>query len=99
MDLMIKHDETHQQFSLTKDNKESVLKYNKVGPNTLDYYSTFVPGALRGQGIAGLMTDYALRYAKDNHYLIIPSCPYVKSYIDKHPEYLVLLKNPSQERS
>lgn len=92
MDLKnIKHDEKNQRFFVEIENKESKLKYRKIDENTLDYFSTFVPEELRDKGIAGEITDYALQYAKKKNYKIIPSCPFVKSYIDDHPEYQELV--------
>jgi len=92
MNLEIKHDKKNQRFYAEKNHKESELLYKKIDEQTLDYYSTYVPESLREQGIAGQVTEYALQYAKDNHYQVVPSCPYVKSYIDKHPKYQSLLK-------
>lgn len=92
MDLNIQHDINRQRFFAVKNSKECDLKYRKINDNTLDYYSTYVPDELRNQGIAGKITAYALQYAKDNNYRVIPSCPYVKNYIDAHPEYQTLLR-------
>lgn len=92
MNLTINHDKDSQRFLAAKDGKESVLKYKIIDDQTLDYFSTFVPEELRNQGIAAKITDYALNYAKENHYQIVASCPYVKNYITNHPEYQSLLK-------
>ena len=92
MDFDIKHDKENQRFYLIINNKESTLKYKNIEKNTLDYYSTYVPEELREQGIAGKITEFALKYAQDNHYHILPSCPYVEKYIADHPEYQNLVR-------
>ncbi|EXF47210.1 acetyltransferase [Pseudomonas sp. BAY1663] len=35
-----------------------------LGKQTLDMYRTFVPDALRGRGIAGVLAQHALEYAE-----------------------------------
>ncbi|KTD72840.1 GNAT family N-acetyltransferase [Legionella tucsonensis] len=87
MDLDIQHDKKNQRFYVEIDNKESNLKYKKIDKQTLDFFTTFVPKEQRGQGIAAKITNFALQYAKKNDYKIIPSCPFVKSYIDDNSEY------------
>ncbi|KTD15535.1 glutaredoxin [Legionella gratiana] len=99
MELNIRHDKQNQKFYVKKNNEESNLKYKKLDEQTLDYYATFVPENLRNQGIADNITDYALQYAKDNNYQVVPSCPYVRSYIKKHPKYQSLVKGKLENQS
>ena len=42
---------------------------------------------LRGQGIAGKITQFALEYAKEKSLRVIPICSYAVAYIRKNPEY------------
>ncbi|WP_298738062.1 GNAT family N-acetyltransferase [uncultured Psychrobacter sp.] len=53
----------------------------------IEYKHTEVPKALSGQGIAGYLVKYILDDAAAKGLRVKPTCPYVKSYIDKHPEY------------
>lgn len=93
MDLTIQHDVNAKIFFVEIDGKISRLNYKILDDNkTLDYYSTFVPPELRGQKIADKITLFALDYAKENHYKVIPSCPFVKSLIERHPEYKELVQ-------
>ncbi|WP_058529479.1 GNAT family N-acetyltransferase [Legionella londiniensis] len=99
MDLNIKHDEKNQRFYATKNDEESELKYKKIDDTTLDYFTTFVPEGLRHQGIAAEITKHALEYAKENGYKIVPTCPFVKNFIDEHPKYQNLVKKKSEKSS
>ena len=82
MPLPITHDIKHQMFVVTVDEHKCMLKYYKKPNNTLDFYSTYVPPELRGKKIAAELVEYGLNYAKDNNFTVIPSCPYVKRYIE-----------------
>lgn len=91
--MHIEHDPEHRQFITVIDGYTSTLKYSKhPDQNTLDYYSTFVPPELRNRGIAGTLVKFALEYAIENGYTIIPSCSFVKAYLERHPEYEKILK-------
>lgn len=57
------------------------------GEKGIAYLHTEVPKELGGRGIAGYLVKYLLDYAADNNLRVKPICPYVKAYIDKHPEY------------
>ncbi|MGM8871696.1 GNAT family N-acetyltransferase [Psychrobacter sp. 2Y5] len=57
------------------------------GEKGIEYKHTEVPDALGGQGIAGYLVKYILEDAAAKGLRVKPTCPYVKSYIDKHPEY------------
>ncbi len=93
MDFTVKHDESNHRFYADVSGKTAELKYKKADEKALDYYSTYVPPSLRNQGIAGQITQQALDYARENDFEIIPSCPYVKEYIDRHSEYADLIKS------
>ncbi len=87
MTLSIKHDKENQQFTATVEGKTAVLKYSSPDENTLDYYHTFVPPDLRGRHIGQDLVKFALDFALENNYTIIPSCPFVEQFIKRHPEY------------
>ncbi len=48
---------------------------------------TGVPGAMRGQGIAGKLVDALIADARDQGFRIVPACSYVASQFDEHPEW------------
>jgi predicted GNAT family acetyltransferase len=47
------------------------------GHNAVDFYHTFVPPALRGQGIAAALTTAGLDWARQQQLRIHASCSYV----------------------
>jgi predicted GNAT family acetyltransferase len=46
-----------------------------------------VPDALRGQGIASRLVRFALDYALAARVRVVPSCPFVAAFLDRHPGY------------
>jgi uncharacterized protein len=64
---------------------ELVYRYDHNGRLVLIH--TEVPAALSGRGIAGLLAKTALDFARAKHLTIVPVCPFVKTYLERHPEY------------
>lgn len=88
MKLHVEHNPEKHQFFTVIENKLGTLDYDvSKESNILDYKSTFVPEELRGRQIGGELVRVALEYAKNHHFKVIPSCPFVKQYINRHPEY------------
>ena len=69
----------------------AILAYSRVGPGVLELYSTYVPAADRGKGVAAQLVEAALGYARSEGLRIIPSCWYVAQWIRRHPEHADLL--------
>ena len=47
---------------------------------------------LRGQGIAGKITQFALEYAKSKSLRVFPICSYAVAYIRRNPQYVEMTK-------
>ncbi len=91
MDIKITHDTKNHKFTARVDDSECYLHYNRPKKNVINFYSTFVPGELRGKGIAAQLVEAGLMYAEKNKLQIIPSCSYVDVYIRRNEKYLRLL--------
>ncbi len=70
------------------------LTYRKLGVDTIVAEHTGVPQALRGNGIATALVERLVDDAKKDGFKIVPKCPFVKAWFDKHPERASLLKKP-----
>ena len=57
------------------------------GEKGIEYKHTEVSKELSGRGIAGYLAKSILDDAAAKDLRVKPTCPYVNSYIDKHPEY------------
>lgn len=64
----------------------AVLSYHSRG-DAMVMDHTFVPVAMRGQGIAAIITHDALLEARRLGWKVIPDCSYVESYIHSNPEF------------
>ncbi len=64
----------------------SKLEY-RLGRDTIALVHTEVPEELQGQGIGSAIVRTALQHARDNELTVLPYCPFVASYLARHPEW------------
>jgi predicted GNAT family acetyltransferase len=92
----VSHELTHEP-----DANRYVLRINgslaatvdyRITGNLISFTRTFTTPALRGQGLAGVVTEFAVNDVEATTQLrIVPMCWYVGEWFDKHPERAALL--------
>jgi predicted GNAT family acetyltransferase len=66
-------------------------EYRGVG-ETLAFTHTEVDGAYEGRGLGGVLVREALGDVRARGLHVIPMCPFVRAYLDRHPEHLDLVE-------
>ena len=92
MNLEIQHNKEKRRFFTFVEGREAYLTYENDGENILIFGHTYVPFSLRGQNIAAKIVGYALDYARDNNFKVIPSCSYVRAFIEKNKQFSDLVE-------
>jgi uncharacterized protein len=90
VDRGIRHNEAGHRFEAGEAPNLARLDYRMSG-HSVDMLHVEVPEEYQGQGLAGLLTLTALNWAREKGLKVIPSCPYVKVYLKKHPEFADLV--------
>lgn len=85
MDLDIRNEEGKRYYIQFGD-KRAELTYSESG-KTRDFRHTYVPEEQRGRKVAEKLVRHALDDTMKNGYKFIATCPYVKHFVEKHPEY------------
>jgi len=86
----ITHNQENMRFEVMVDGEKAFLEYRMKG-NDIAFMHTEVPETLSGKGIASALAVYAFKYAKENNLPVIVYCPFVKTFLKRHPEYNVQL--------
>ena len=81
---------TSGRFEIERDGEVAYLEYS-VGGGVLELIHTEVPEKLRGMGLASLLAETGLQYARDNKLKVDVVCPLVQGHVSKHPEYADLI--------
>ena len=71
---------------LLPDGEYAILQYRWL-KGTMVLMHTLVPVSARGKGVGAFLVKYVLDYARAQNLGIIVYCPFVKKYMDAHPEY------------
>ena len=82
---IVLNEATHR-FEWTVDGHTAYEVFERF-PGGIAYLHTIVPKELAGRGIGGMLVKHILDYAAAQGLKVRPDCPFVKAYIDKHPEY------------
>ena len=90
-ELAVRHNESKSRFEIDAEGHVAELVY-RLEPGVIDFLHTGVPKSLEGRGIAGKLAVAGLEYARASGLRVVATCPYVKSYIERHPEYKDLLR-------
>ncbi len=64
----------------------------RLHPDAITLVHTEVFPAHSGQGHASTLARAALDEVRSRGLTVVPSCPYVRSFIGKHPEYADLVR-------
>ena len=66
--------------------------YYELAQNVITFVHTKVPPDLGGKGIGSTLVRGALDQVRARSLRVVAKCPFVKAYIEKHPEYSDLTK-------
>ncbi|HET9325437.1 MAG TPA: GNAT family N-acetyltransferase [Candidatus Eisenbacteria bacterium] len=69
-----------------------VLVYERSG-GRLSLNHTEVPEADRDRGIGTRLVEAAFQEARDRGLTVVPRCPFVRAYVEQHPEVSALIAN------
>lgn len=87
MDFKIDNNAPASRFELAVNGGLAVLDY-RIDGDTVFLLHVEVPLAEQGRGIAGKLSHAALEFARDNSLKVVPRCPFIATYIRRHPELL-----------
>jgi predicted GNAT family acetyltransferase len=69
----------------------TALAFYRLAGNVITITHTEVPAALRGRGIGSQMMHGVLKDVRARGLKVIPRCPFVADFINRHPAYADLL--------
>lgn len=91
--LEIVNNEKERRFEARTVDGIAELQYRHRGHDALVLVHTEVPAALAGRGIAGALARHALSFARAQGLKVVPRCPFVAAFIERHPEYADLVEH------
>ena len=87
IEAVVEHQENGKQFTTRTRSGVAYISYEQPDDRTIDLQHTVVPEADRGRGVGSSLVEAAINHARDNELRVIASCPFVKSWLERHPEH------------
>lgn len=84
--IAVRLNEDAHRFEAEVPGGLAVLEFNRAR-NLIVFTHTEVPEAAEGQGVGAALAKTALDWAREEGEPVMPLCPFVASYIRRHPEY------------
>jgi predicted GNAT family acetyltransferase len=81
----VTHNESARQFEMPVTGGLAVLQYQRTA-GQIDLLHTSVPPEDEGNGHGTSLVRAAFDYARRNSLKVVPTCPFVKAYLDRHTE-------------
>lgn len=82
---LIKND-SKKRFEIEVNGHFAYIDYREMGSQIILVHTEAEP-ELAGTGAAAAVVEKALNYIEENIKKLLPFCPYVFAYIQKHPEW------------
>ncbi|MGB6350105.1 MAG: GNAT family N-acetyltransferase [Pseudolabrys sp.] len=82
----VRDNRERHRFELDADGHIAFSNY-KRSDGVLTILHTEVPKELEGHGVGSVLVRGVLDTARAEGLKVVPICPFVKAYMDRHPEY------------
>ena len=88
--LDVNNNTAESRFEIFVGHDMAFLEY-KQSAGKINLMHTEVPEKLEGRGLGGKLARAAFEYAEKEQIKVMPSCPFIISYLKKHSEYRHLI--------
>lgn len=86
---LVKNDE-RKRFEINIDGHYAFINFGEFG-NQIALVHTETDPELAGKGAAIAVVEKTLQFLKEQNKILLPFCPYVLSYIKRHPEWKAIV--------
>jgi uncharacterized protein len=95
-DTRVVDHEAAGRFDITVDGEPAGLAAYRRSGATIEFTHTEIDPKFEGRGLGSLLVREALDAARAGDLAVLPHCPFVRDYIQRHREYLDLV--PANQR-
>jgi predicted GNAT family acetyltransferase len=88
----VQHRERAKRFTVQTPSGLAYMSYEEPDEQTIALQHTVVPEADRGHGVGGALVRTAIAHAREQGKRVIPTCPFVKAWLERHPDHGDVLK-------
>jgi hypothetical protein len=82
----VEHQPERARFYLSEEGHDVVVEYQQDTPGSVTFTRTFTPPELRGRGLARVVGERALAWARLNRLHVQASCSYIQHLLDEQAQ-------------
>jgi uncharacterized protein len=97
-DIAVSDARDRSRFEITVNGELAGFAEYRLRPGRIVFTHTEIDEGYQGRGLAQRLATAALDEARERGLLVTPLCPYIASYIRRHPEYLDLVDAQHREQ-
>ena len=83
--MTVTHDPEHLRLTVATEAGQAELTY-MLATGVIVFTHTGVPEGAEGQGVGTALAEAGLAHARAEGLRVLPLCPFVKAYMQRHPE-------------
>jgi predicted GNAT family acetyltransferase len=87
-----------ERYEITVDGELAGFLQYRRRPGLIALVHTEIDPRFEGRGLGGQLARAVLDEARAQDLLVLPFCPFVNGYIERHPEYAVLVPEAFREK-
>ena len=91
-DIIVGDNPEASRFEATLDGTFMAVAQYERTTDRITFTHTIVAVAAEGHGVGGKLVKFALDQARADKLVVVPLCPFVQSYLRRHPEYRDLVQ-------
>jgi predicted GNAT family acetyltransferase len=80
------------RYEITVDGTLAGFAEYRLAPDHITFVHTEIDDEFAGKGLAGVLVRRALDDVRTRELRVVARCPYVKAWIERHPDYADLTK-------
>ncbi|HKT06132.1 MAG TPA: GNAT family N-acetyltransferase [Rugosimonospora sp.] len=79
------------QFEIYAHGRRAGFVAYDLAPDRITFIHTEIDPEFNGRGLGGRLVAQALDMARERGLAVVPRCPFVKRFIERHPDYADLV--------
>jgi uncharacterized protein len=79
------------RFEITAEGQPAGFADYQLHGDSITFTHTEIDEAYEGKGLGSVLVRHALDSARERGLAVLPLCPFVRSWIARHPDYLPLV--------
>jgi predicted GNAT family acetyltransferase len=95
--IEVRDDREAERYAIAVDGEAAGFTQYRDRGRAIAFVHTEIDDRFEGRGLGGRLIAAALDDVRSRGLAVLPFCPFVKAYIQRHPEYVDLV--PATQRS